>query len=233
MKHEPESRMIPGSATAIGSLGQIEPVARQGGIYPWAGKRALDIVLVIAATPVLLPIVLILGLLVMRDGGAPFFGHKRVGRNGRIFRCWKIRSMVPDAEARLLRHLAENPAARAEWDANFKLEDDPRITRLGRFLRSSSLDELPQLWNILTGEMSCVGPRPVTAEELELYGPAANEYRRMRPGLTGLWQVSGRNDISYAERVELDLPYGRETSLRGDIAIMAKTVGAVVNRTGR
>lgn len=201
--------------------------------YRQGGKRLFDIVIVIAGLPVILPVILVLALLVMRDGGAPFFGHRRVGRDGRTFLCWKLRSMVPDAEARLRDHLAQDPAARAEWDANFKLEKDPRITRLGHFLRRSSLDELPQIWNILKGEMSVVGPRPVTAAEIELYGVHVAEYQSLHPGLTGLWQVSGRNDLSYAERVKLDVSYARSSSLFLDTMIVLRTVRAVIQRTGR
>ena len=141
--------------------------------------------------------------------------------------------MVADAEERLQVHLAENPAARAEWDANFKLDNDPRITRLGHFLRKSSLDELPQLWNILIGEMSIVGPRPVTGKELDLYGADVADYIVMRPGLTGLWQVSGRNDISYAGRVELDVIYVRTCSPSLDAAIVLRTALSVVVGTGK
>ncbi|SEN51338.1 Sugar transferase involved in LPS biosynthesis (colanic, teichoic acid) [Loktanella fryxellensis] len=203
------------------------------GFYRTFGKRHMDIVFVLLSLPVMVPVILILALLVVRDGKSPFFGHTRIGRNGRAFRCWKIRSMVADAEDRLKTHLAENADARAEWDANFKLDDDPRITRLGRFLRKSSLDELPQLWNILIGEMSIVGPRPVTAAELDLYGTAVDDYTAMRPGLTGLWQVSGRNDISYAARVQMDVTYVQTCNPALDAAIVMRTALAVTQRTGK
>ncbi|MBJ2152209.1 sugar transferase [Paracoccus sp. IB05] len=202
-------------------------------IYRAAGKRVLDILIILCLLPIILPVILLLALLVMRDGGAPFFGHRRIGRNGEVFRCWKIRSMVSDSQERLRVHLENNPEARAEWNANFKLDNDPRITRFGRFLRKSSLDELPQIWNILKGEMSLVGPRPVTAKELDLYGAAASHYMSMRPGLTGLWQVSGRNDVSYSERVVLDVAYARKHNLIMDIRLILATVAAVLNRTGK
>ena len=169
----------------------------------------------------------------MRDGGRPFFGHRRIGRDGRTFKCWKVRSMVPDAEARLREYLAENEEARAEWATSFKLTHDPRITRLGNFLRKSSLDELPQLWNILKGEMSIVGPRPVTKDELKFYGERVSYYIRMSPGLTGPWQVSGRNDLAYHERVALDVDYARNCNVATDIKVIFATAMAVLKRTGR
>jgi exopolysaccharide production protein ExoY len=233
MKHESEA-LIFEHGTAVNYGKTSPPVCRgPGGFYANWGKRLCDLVLIAIFAPAFLLLILPLSMLVMRDGGQPFFGHPRIGRNGKPFRCWKIRSMVSDAPSRLERYLAANPEAKAEWDANFKLENDPRITRLGNFLRRSSLDELPQLWNILRGEMSWVGPRPVTEAELLFYGTAAADYRAMRPGLTGLWQVSGRNDISYAERVALDVTYGQRCSLWMDLKVIAKTVLAVLARTGR
>ena len=166
-------------------------------------------------------------------GGAPFFGHSRVGRGGREFRCWKIRTMVPDAQGCLAQHLAENAEAAEEWEITQKLEHDPRTTRLGRFLRMSSLDELPQPFNVLCGEMSFVGPRPVVPEELGRYGLSAGLYKRLRPGITGLWQVSGRNDVAYDQRVALDVKYAKELNWRGDILIIFKTLSMVAGLTGR
>lgn len=231
MKHDLDSFIYPESTAVDGIAASIQSRARGG--YLRFGKRILDILLVALAAPFLLPVIGLLALLVMRDGAAPFFGHKRIGKDGREFRCWKIRSMVPNAEEKLKTWLGENPAARAEWEQNFKLENDPRITPLGHILRKTSLDELPQLWNILKGEMSWVGPRPVTAKELVFYGPAVAHYKAMPPGLTGLWQVSGRNDISYAERVGLDVRYYRDCSFLLDTGIILRTAKAVVMRTGR
>lgn len=202
-------------------------------LYTVAGKRVFDIFLVVVSLPVTLPVIAVLAILVMRDGGKPFFGHQRVGKSGRSFKCWKIRSMVTNAEAHLQDHLRNNPTARDEWAANFKLSQDPRITKLGGFLRKSSLDELPQIWNILKGEMSVVGPRPVTLSELDLYGTAREYYHAVLPGLTGLWQVSGRNDISYRERVMLDVRYAVTHNFLMDVQIILETADAVINRTGR
>lgn len=203
------------------------------GFYGNFGKRVLDIFLAILALPILLPVIAVLYILTRRDGGRGFFGHLRVGRNGEMFKCWKIRTMVPDARAALEKHLAENPEAAAEWKKDFKLENDPRVTRLGRILRATSLDELPQIWNVLRGEMSFVGPRPVTREEMPRYAGFEASYLATRPGITGLWQVSGRNDIGYDERVRLDARYVRDMGLFGDLAIIMRTFLAVAKRTGK
>ena len=166
------------------------------GFYSDAGKRMFDVILALLLLPVFAPVILILWSLVRRDGGPGFFGHTRVGQHGKPFKCWKIRSMVVDAENRLLTYLEANPIAAAEWECDHKLTDDPRINRLGRILRKTSLDELPQIWNVLRGEMSFVGPRPVVALELVKYGSSASAYLAQKPGITGVWQVSGRNDTS-------------------------------------
>lgn len=202
-------------------------------LYRKVGKRLLDILFVIASIPFAVPLIFILAALVFRDSGSPFFGHPRIGKGGTTFNCWKLRSMVPEAEKNLKLYLEQNAHARAEWEENFKLEDDPRVTRLGNFLRRSSLDELPQLWNILTGDMSMVGPRPVTMDELVRYGPYVREYSAMRPGLTGLWQVSGRNDVSYEERVLLDVAYVRNCNIVLDAKIIMRTIMVVALGTGK
>ena len=201
--------------------------------YTRFGKRALDLTIALLLVPLIAPVVLVLALMVRRDGGAALFGHRRSGRNGKAFKCWKIRTMVPDAERRLLAYLRENPEAAAEWARDHKLENDPRITRLGNFLRRSSLDELPQLWNVIRGEMSLVGPRPIVRSELHKYGRARGAYLAMKPGVTGLWQVSGRNDVSYDERIAMDLRYADSMSMGSDLMIIAKTAGAVLDRTGK
>ncbi|MBX9701515.1 MAG: sugar transferase [Acetobacteraceae bacterium] len=196
-------------------------------------KRAMD---VLGAALVLLacaPAFLLIALLVRRDGGPVFYAHPRVGRGGRLFGCLKFRSMVVDSDRRLAALLASDPAARAEWDATRKLKRDPRVTGIGRVLRATSLDELPQLLNVLRGEMSLVGPRPVTQAELEQhYGAAAAHYASVRPGITGPWQISGRNDVSYASRVALDVGYATAPSLWTDIRILLRTPIAVLARRG-
>lgn len=195
-------------------------------------KRAFDImgVLVIAML-FALPMIVIALSIRLTCPGKVVFGHKRVGRRGRVFRCYKFRSMVPNAEDLLRELLARDPAAREEWASTYKLKNDPRVTRIGHFIRKTSLDELPQLWNVLRGDMSLVGPRPVVRRELEqYYGAGRRHYISVRPGLTGLWQVSGRNDIGYERRVELDIRYVEDWSLWGDLVIVLSTVTAVFGR---
>jgi exopolysaccharide production protein ExoY len=171
-------------------------------------------------------------LVKLSDGGSVIYGHRRVGRNGDVFRCWKFRTMVENGDEVLAAYLAANPSEREEWNATRKLQNDPRVTRVGAVLRKLSLDELPQIVNILRGEMSFVGPRPVVKDELELYGNAAPFYLRSRPGLTGLWQVSGRNDVSYGTRVAFDRYYVENWSFTSDIKILVLTVPAVFSSRG-
>jgi exopolysaccharide production protein ExoY len=195
--------------------------------------RAIDVVLSIAALIFLAPLLLLVALLVyIVDPGPILFGHRRLGKDGRSFRCWKFRSMVVDADARLRALLETDPVARAEWEADHKLRDDPRVTRIGHFLRKSSLDELPQFFNVLVGEMSLVGPRPIVSDEIAKYGRYFASYCRVRPGITGLWQISGRNDVSYRRRVALDVAYVRSKSVALDIGILLLTVPRVVARRG-
>lgn len=202
------------------------------GFAPYHGglKRCLDIVLVVLGAPFVLPLVLVLAALIRRDGGPAFYSQKRVGRGGRIYTILKLRTMVADADARLETHLAADPEARREWDRAQKLRHDPRVTRIGRILRKSSLDELPQLWNVLTGDMSLVGPRPMMPCQKHLYPGRA--YYRLRPGITGPWQVSDRNRCSFAARAEFDEAYAREMSLPGDLRLLLSTVGVVFCATG-
>jgi len=200
--------------------------------YADGAKRVLDVAGVLALAPVVLPVVGGLWVAVTLDGGPGFFGHTRVGRDGVAFSCWKLRTMCPDAEARLKAHLRANPAAAREWADCYKLRDDPRVTRLGRVLRRTSLDELPQLWNVLRGEMSLVGPRPVPRDELVEYGSASGAYLGLRPGITGLWQVLGRNGVTYPHRVRMDADYARRASLWLDLWLLWRTVGVVLRRTG-
>ncbi|SHJ03298.1 sugar transferase [Wenxinia saemankumensis] len=198
--------------------------------YRDRAKRWIDIALVLAAALPVLMVVLPLALLVARDGANPFFGQARVGLDGRTFRMWKLRSMVVDAEAALERHLAADPAARAEWDLQQKLRRDPRVTPIGRIIRRTSLDELPQLWNVLRGDMSLVGPRPMMVSQRAIY--PGKEYYTVRPGLTGLWQISERNETSFHERAVFDRAYCETLSLGADARILSRTLGVVVRGTG-
>lgn len=198
-----------------------------------AAKRIFDLGAVSIAIIFLLPLLLSVALLVWLVQGRPILiGHRRLGKGGRLFPCFKFRSMRVDGDEILRRHLAENEEARAEWESSRKLKNDPRITPLGHVLRKSSVDELPQLVNILRGEMSLVGPRPIVPDEVKYYGHHIQHYYSVRPGLTGSWQVGGRNDVSYVERVQLDADYVAKWSFGLDLLILAKTLPAVVRSKG-
>jgi exopolysaccharide production protein ExoY len=205
--------------------------ARRQPLYRRALKRCLDVSFVLLALPIVLPVILVLAAVLKATGNDPFFTQERVGLGGRTFRLWKLRTMVPNAEERLRDHLAQNEAARREWDAYQKLAQDPRITEFGQFLRKSSLDELPQLWNVLTGDMSLVGPRPMMVDQQELYPGSA--YYALRPGLTGTWQISDRNQSTFAQRAEFDSDYERNLSFFKDLKILLATVGVVLRATGK
>jgi len=196
-------------------------------------KRFFDITAALAGLTLISPLFLLLMLLVkFSDGGKVFYGHRRIGRSGKVFHCLKFRTMVEDGDAVLAAYLARNPQEREEWLATRKLQNDPRVTRVGAVLRKLSLDELPQIFNILRGEMSFVGPRPVVRDELKMYGTSASFYLKSRPGLTGLWQVSGRNDVSYQARVAFDRHYVENWSFVFDLKILIWTVPAVFTSRG-
>lgn len=195
-------------------------------------KRAFDVVVSSLLLVGGLPFLVAVAVAVAADGGSPFYGQLRVGRHGRIFRLWKVRSMTADAEVRLQRLLGEDPVAKAEWDRERKLRNDPRITGFGRLLRKTAVDEVPQLWNVLKGDMSLVGPRPVVEAELARYGEEADAYLLVRPGITGLWQVAGRNDVDYDRRVSLDAWYVRHWSFWNDLVVLFMTIPALLSRRG-
>jgi exopolysaccharide production protein ExoY len=204
--------------------------AKRPGLYRAFGKRVLDVTLIVLALPFVLPVLLILMALVMTDGGRPLYSQNRVGQHGRIYRIWKLRSMVMNADRKLEAHLAADPAARAEWDEMQKLKRDPRITPVGRLIRKSSLDELPQLFNVLIGDMSLVGPRPMMPDQRALYPGRA--YYALRPGITGPWQVSERNATSFADRARFDDKYHADLSLPTDLRLLGSTVKVVLHATG-
>jgi exopolysaccharide production protein ExoY len=213
------------------------PVARRTSVVvrPVGGtvKRGIDIVVAAFALLVLSPLFLFTAVILrLTDPGPVFFGHKRVGLGGRTFHCLKFRTMCQDADAVLDRLLASDPELAAEWEATRKLRNDPRISRVGRVLREYSIDELPQLINVLRGEMSLVGPRPVVTRELIRYGNDAVHYLSARPGITGLWQVSGRSDTTYATRIALDARYVAGWSLSADASILLRTIPAVLGARG-
>jgi Undecaprenyl-phosphate galactose phosphotransferase WbaP len=196
-------------------------------------KRIFDIVVAGSALLFVSPLILSVAVLIrLQDGGKAIYSQRRYGLHGETFNCFKLRSMVQDSGDQLEQYLAENPAARQEWEETQKLKNDPRITSLGRFIRKTSIDELPQLYNVLRGDMSLVGPRPIVESEIVKYGEKFSQYCAVRPGITGLWQVSGRSDMSYPERVDTDVEYVRDRSFWGDIKIVFMTIPAVLISRG-
>lgn len=195
-------------------------------------KSLIDVVGAALVLILLSPVFIFIAYKIRKDGGPAFYSHKRIGKNGKPFQCLKFRSMVINAQEVLDELLAKDAEARTEWERDFKLRNDPRITNIGKFIRKTSLDELPQLINVLKGEMSLVGPRPVIAEEQKYYGEHWEEFLSVKPGMTGLWQVSGRNDTGYDERVRLDTLYIRKWSLWKDVVILWKTIFVILNPKG-
>lgn len=199
-------------------------------LYAGNLKRAFDVFLVILSLPVVVPVVVLMALLVAIDGGNPFYSQLRMGRARRVFRIWKLRTMVPDADHELQDYLEAHPEAHEEWATKQKLSHDPRVTTIGRALRKTSLDELPQLFNVLIGDMSLVGPRPMMVDQKPLYPGRA--YFALRPGITGTWQVSDRNSSSFAARAKYDTDYYRSVSFSGDLRLILATVRVILRGTG-
>lgn len=225
---------VPAFRTAAGhehdfGLATAVPVTPKS---PYRGfaKRLFDIAFSLLVLPPVTLLLVALALLIALDGHSPFYRQERLGRDGKRFRMWKLRTMVPDAEECLRHYLARNPSARAEWNAKQKLRHDPRVTRIGRILRETSLDELPQIINVLRGEMSLVGPRPMMVNQRRLY--PGMSYFAMRPGITGYWQTSVRNDSDFTERAGYDTAYFHDLSFATDLRVMRQTIGVVLRRTG-
>lgn len=233
MSHAETAQLTLPPALTEGGHKDADRSSQTHGYYRRFGKRGLDVLLSLCMLPALIVVIAVLYLLARLDGGPGFYGHRRIGRDGQMFTCWKIRSMGIDADSQLQHHLATCPKAAQEWQSHRKLGQDPRIHRLGRFLRQTGLDELPQIWNVLRGEMSLVGPRPIVAEELAHYGAQADAYLQQTPGITGLWQIHGRRDPDYRQRVALDVAYLHRCSLRTDLSLIARTGLTVFQRTGR
>ncbi|AJE45883.1 sugar transferase [Celeribacter indicus] len=224
----------PAQALAVSAAVPVaaEAVSRQA--YRNFGKRLFDLTFLLLCAPLVVPLVLVFALMVRRDGGPAFFVQERIGRNGRAFACYKLRTMRADAEA-VLEHLCRtDPEIAAEWRTYQKLATDPRITRLGKLLRATSLDELPQLLNVLRGDMSLIGPRPFLPSQMSIYAAAKGQaYFRLRPGLSGPWQVVGRGATAFADRVKFDEAYDRNLSLGHDVKLTVQSCLAVLRRTGR
>jgi exopolysaccharide production protein ExoY len=219
-----ETRPRPSARSKVPALAPLRAAA--------AAKRFVDVVGAILLGLVFSPLILVIVFAMRRGGGSVIYRHRRVGRDGKMFSCLKFRTMVPNADQALRELLENNPELQAEWVRDHKLRHDPRVTPLGRFLRRTSLDELPQLLNVLRGEMSLVGPRPVVREELLRYGRSVDIYLAAKPGITGLWQVTGRNNTDYRRRVVLDTYYVRNQNLLLDLYILAKTTGVVLGGNG-
>ncbi len=204
-------------------------------LYRTVGKRLLDIAVVILILPIVLPVIIVVWLVMFLGGGTGFYSQPRIGKGGKQFRCWKIRTMETDAEKRLVEFIEKDPELAREWQINQKLRDDPRITAFGNFLRKTSVDELPQLWNVLTGDMSLIGPRPFTPNQKKLYdgGQISRAYYLLRPGISGLWQVESRNTGEFIDRVSFDETYAKSMSLFYDLRIAIQTVFVIVRATGK
>lgn len=213
--------------------GAVSRIPRSGSLYARLGKRLLDIAISLALMPALMPVMAAIWLLIRRDGSGAIFAQPRVGREGRVFACYKFRTMIPEAERALERMIATDPAVAEEWRVHQKLRNDPRITAIGKLLRKTSLDELPQILNVLKGEMSLVGPRPFLPAQKSIYDAAGGRaYYRLRPGVTGLWQVMSRHDTTFASRVRFDEAYGAHLRATGDLALILRTAKVVLLRTG-
>lgn len=209
------------------SLANLRP-----GFYRSGGKRLFDLCLIVLIAPIVLPVIIAVTLILLLQGVSPLYSQQRVGKGGRPFRIWKFRTMHPDADALLERILQADPAMRAEWQDKQKLKHDPRITRFGYYLRKTSIDELPQLGNVLFGQMSLLGPRPMMLDQRHLYGPALPVYTSLRPGISGVWQVSERNDSHFQRRAELDIEYARNLSFLTDLRLVGRTLRTVLYSTG-
>lgn len=212
------------------SISVMPTSVQYSGFYRGVGKRIFDIAFTLLAAPFVIPMIALLAVFLAFQGVTPFYWQERVGKNGKIFKMLKIRTMVHDADAVLQKYLDANPEAREEWNRNQKLRDDPRIIKFGTFLRKTSMDELPQFWNVLVGEMSMIGPRPMMVNQQELY--PGELYYLMLPGITGQWQVSKRNNSSFAERAQHDTEYWKGMSFSSDLSILVQTVAVVLRGTG-
>jgi undecaprenyl-phosphate galactose phosphotransferase len=218
-------------ATPLRTSASLQTAPGISGPYSYC-KRCVDFVGAIVLGTVFLPIIAVVVLSMRKDGGDILFRHTRIGRDGKTFQVFKFRTMVPNADEVLRDLISSDALLRDEWIRDHKLKNDPRVTVIGGFLRRTSLDELPQLWNVLKGEMSLVGPRPIVREELPKYGRAARYYLSVKPGLTGVWQISGRNDTDYRRRVAMDRHYACTASLSTDLVVLLKTVDVVLRRRG-
>jgi exopolysaccharide production protein ExoY len=218
--------------TFLASPVHVAQVPGQSSLYVLYGKRVFDIALVVALAPLVVPLLAIIALIMLILGESPLFSQLRLGQNGRVFRIWKLRTMHADADALLADLLKRDPARRAEWERTQKLVNDPRVTPLGALLRKTSIDELPQLWNVLKGDMSMIGPRPMMVDQAPIYGPTLGTYFSLRPGISGQWQVTERNDANFSRRAQIDADYASNMTFINDLLIVIMTMKAVLRSTG-
>ncbi|MFN4056809.1 MAG: sugar transferase [Roseinatronobacter sp.] len=217
---------------AIAQTVSTSSVFEVSGVYARYGKRILDIAMALTLAPAAIVLVALCALALLIQGQSPFYSQLRLGQGGRAFRIWKLRTMRPDADVFLQQLLATDPVRRAEWNSTQKLKDDPRITPIGAFLRKSSIDELPQLLNVLRGDMSMIGPRPMMLDQAPLYGAGLHYYLSLRPGISGKWQVTERNEADFGRRAQIDAEYARGLTLAEDLSIVARTVTTILRSTG-
>ncbi|CUX82895.1 Sugar transferase involved in LPS biosynthesis (colanic, teichoic acid) [Roseibaca calidilacus] len=219
-------------ATEVVAKDSYDQLGSSAGFYARYGKRALDLAIVLPSLPIIIPIVLLCALANLASRNPVFYTQLRLGQHGRVFRIWKLSTMRPNAEKMLQDLLANDPALAREWETTQKLKDDPRVTRLGDFLRRTSLDEIPQLFNVLKGDMSLLGPRPMMLNQIELYGPTLDIYLSMKPGISGKWQVSERNNVHFRRRAQIDAEYASELSLASDLKLVWETIRTLIRSTG-
>lgn len=228
--HLPPDRLFADVTHVASTLRQTGQAG--SGLYRDFGKRVVDIAIVALIIPLVLPVMLLMALILCATGVNPLYSQLRIGRGGQSFRIWKFQTMQQNADKLLADLLQHDEQAQQEWNSRQKLKNDPRVTRVGQFLRKTSLDELPQLWNVLRGDMSLLGPRPMMLDQAKLYGPTLSAYTSLRPGISGKWQVSERNDADFARRAEIDLQYARELSFANDLRLVWQTLRTVVRSTG-
>lgn len=219
-------------ATQVVAKDSYEPICRDRGFYARYGKRLLDLTIVLAALPIVLPVLLTAALANLLSRNPVFYTQMRLGQHGRVFRIWKLSTMHPNADMLLQELLAKDPERAREWQTTQKLKSDPRVTRVGAFLRRTSIDEIPQLFNVLKGDMSLLGPRPMMLDQIELYGPTLDVYLSLKPGISGKWQVSERNNVHFRRRAQIDVEYAADLSLGTDLKLVWETIRTLIRSTG-
>ena len=219
-------------ATQVVAKDNYDQTINADGFYVRYGKRVLDLAIVLASLPIVIPVLLVCALANLLTRNPIFYTQLRLGQHGQIFRIWKLSTMHPNADKLLEDLLANDPERAREWQSTQKLKDDPRITRVGAFLRRTSIDEIPQLFNVLKGDMSLLGPRPMMLDQIELYGPTLDVYLSMKPGISGKWQGSERNDAHFRRRAQIDVEYASDLTLGTDLKLVLETIRTLIRSTG-